>query len=457
MNDAGLLIRGGTLVHAHGTERGAIRIEGGRIATISTGDDGGAGRIIDASGLLVFPGFIDAHVHFNEPGRTEWEGIASGSAALVAGGGTVFFDMPLNSSPPTLDAESFGLKREAAERHSLADFALWGGLTPGNLEDLEALRDCGVIGLKAFMSASGISDFPNVDVRTLEDGMKRAAALGLIVAVHAEDDEMTRRLARERIESGRTTVRDYLESRPKEAELEAIRVALDIAGATGCALHIVHVSCAEGIRRACDARASGVDVTAETCPHYLLLTDFDMERLGAPAKCAPPLRSAADQKALWHELKQGNIDTIGSDHSPSPLSMKTSANFFEVWGGIAGCQHGFRLLLGGESGDPKTDELAGLAGMLSANVAKRFRIGYCKGELRAGCDADLTLIDPGSAPVPIERGELHYRHPISPYIGKACGFSVRAVIRRGEIVYENGEFIGKSRGRLVVPQGSSGG
>ena len=235
---------------------------------------------LNAAGLHIFPGLIDSHVHFNDPGRAHWEGIETGSRALAAGGGTMFFDMPLNSSPPTLDAASFDAKLAAAQNRSLTDFAFWGGLVPGNLDRLEELAERGVIGFKAFMSNSGIEDFPCVDDTTLREGMKRAAKLGKLVAVHAESEAITSKLAQQALAQNKTSIRDYLDSRPIHAELDAIQRAIQIAGETRCALHIVHVSSGDGVSLVADAHAQGVDVTCETCPHYLVLTEDDVVKLG---------------------------------------------------------------------------------------------------------------------------------------------------------------------------------
>ena len=267
-----------------------VAVVDGRVAAIGPELEGQAAEVVEASGLHLFPGFIDAHVHFNEPGREHWEGLLSGSLSLAAGGGTAFFEMPLNAAPPTLDGEGFARKRACAEAKSVLDFALWGGLTPINLSTMEELADAGAIGFKAFMSRCGTPDFPHSDAKVLRRGMKTAAARGLPVAVHAEDDLMTYTLAEERRSQGKVGWRDYLESRPVEAELCAIRVALELAGETSCDLHIVHVSCPEGIDLIRAARDRGVRVTAETCPHYLLLTDESVGQIGASAKCAPPLR-----------------------------------------------------------------------------------------------------------------------------------------------------------------------
>ncbi|HUR60014.1 MAG TPA: amidohydrolase family protein, partial [Opitutaceae bacterium] len=276
-----LIVRGGRIVTPDGIVDADLGIAEGKIARIAPeiAEEGMA--TLDASGRFVFPGIIDAHVHFNEPGRTEWEGIASGSAALAAGGGTMFFDMPLNSEPPVLDAARLREKRKLAEEKSCVDFALWGGLTPLNLDKLTGLRDAGAIGLKAFMSASGIESFPRVDAATLRAGMKRAAKLGLLVAVHAEDEALAAKFTAEQKSRGRKDARAWLESRPVEVELTAIRQAIELAGETGCALHVVHVSSPEGVALIREAREQRVDVTAETCPHYLLLNDKDVARIGA--------------------------------------------------------------------------------------------------------------------------------------------------------------------------------
>ena len=248
-----------------------------------------AKETIDARGLHVFPGVLDAHVHFNDPGRAAWEGVGTGSAALAAGGGTCFIDMPLNSSPPTLTADSFDRKLAACQGAAYTDFALWGGLTPLNLDDMEALAGRGVVGFKAFMSASGIDDFPRCDDATLYRGMRIAARLGLPVAVHAENEGMTGTLSAIAKEEGRRSVRDWLDARPIAAEAEAISRALLFAEDTGCAVHVVHTSSARGaqlIRRAVEQGLC--DATCETCPHYLLLTDRDVEGRGPAGKMRSP-------------------------------------------------------------------------------------------------------------------------------------------------------------------------
>lgn len=440
-----LLIRGGHLVATDRVLRSDLAIEGGSIVEIAPELSGAARETIDASDLHVFPGVIDSHVHFNEPGRTDWEGFDTGSAALAAGGGTCFFDMPLNSSPPTLDGKSFDLKLAAAQINSRTDFALWGGLTPANLDGMEELADRGVIGFKAFMCNSGIDDFARADEQTLWRGMQIAARLGLPVAVHAEDEAMTARLSAKAIASGRTSYRDYVRSRPPEAEVAAITLAVRLARETGCSLHIVHVSTPEGARAAA-LGADGYNVTCETCPHYLWFTQEDLFEVGAPLKCAPPLRDAESIHALREYVRNGLIATIGSDHSPAPVSMKVSADAFAVWGGVAGVQSTLAALL---SVDPSL-QYTRIAAVTSAHVAHRFGIPR-KGEIAVGMDADLALVNVG-AQYTLTRDLLLDRHKLSPYVGRTFRAMVMRTLVRGHTVFREGRAVGDFRGRLIKPR-----
>ena len=445
-----VLFCSGTVVTLERLFSADIAVVDGRIVAIGSKLERSAAEIVDASGLHLFPGIIDAHIHFNEPGREHWEGIASGSRSLAAGGGALFFDMPLNAAPPTLDRESFARKQACAKAKSVLDFALWGGLTPNNLDTMEDLADAGAIGFKAFMSRSGTSDFSHSNAEVLKRGMKIAVARGLPVGVHAEDDEMTQALAEERLSQGKIGWRDYLDSRPVEAELRAIRVALELAGETGCDLHIVHVSCPEGIDLIQEARDRGIRVTAETCPHYLLLTDDSVGKVGASAKCAPPLRDAVRREELWKRLRAGTIDTLGSDHSPAPLEMKVSEDFFAIWGGISGCQHAFLLALAEWRLRAGADGLARFAAVTATNVAARFGIGRQKGQIAEGFDADVTLVDLEGCER-ITADQFLYRHPISPYIGLELRAVVKGTWVRGRAVYRDGKIVGEAQGRHVTP------
>ena len=465
MTASDLILRNGTLLTPDGLVQTDFAVADGKI--ISLNASGVASEEIDATGLHIFPGVIDSHVHFNEPGRADWEGIETGSRALAAGGGTLFFDMPLNAHPPTCDPRSFDEKLHAAEDKSLTDFALWGGLVPGNFDKLELLARRGVIGFKAFMSSSGIEDFECVDNATLKAGMKIAAQLGKLVAVHAESDAITSRLAAQALAENKITIRDYLDSRPIHAELEAIHRAIEMSRETKCALHIVHVSSGAGVALIASAQNQGVDVTCETCPHYLVLTEADVEKLGAVAKCAPPLRPQSAQDVLWRYLENGFVSTIGSDHSPSPPDLKKNFNFFKVWGGISGVQHTLPLLLTAFAARSAEHQLGKLelnqnsntpsgcsalrhiSDLLSANVARRFKIPG-KGKIEVGFDADFALVDLRQQ-FTVAKAELLYRHQQSPYVGRTLTGRVVRTILRGKTIFKDGQIVQTGGGRLVKP------
>jgi allantoinase len=449
MSSLDLIIRGGTVVTPEKTRIEDIAIRAGKIVELGPALAESASETINAEGLHIFPGLIDSHVHFNEPGRTGWEGIETGSRALAAGGGTMFFDMPLNAHPPTLDADSFKQKLAAAEAKSVTDFAFWGGLVPENIGKLQELAERGVVGFKAFMCNSGIDDFARADDRTLREGMKRAAALGKIVAVHAESEAITSELTEKFVAAGKTSIRDYLDSRPIHAELDAIQRALEMAGEARCRLHIVHVSCGAGIALIASARKMGVDVSCESCPHYLVLTEEDMEQIGPLAKCAPPLRPGQAQDALWQYLLTDQIESLGSDHSPSPPSMKTDHNFFRVWGGVSGIQHTLPLLIT-EGHVRREMALPLLARLLSFNVVTRFRLPTDRGRVAVGGQADFALVDL-SASFEVKSDDLHYRHRHTPYTGRRLTGKVVQTILRGQTIFKDGKIIAKPSGRLVRP------
>jgi allantoinase len=426
-----MIIRGGTVVTARGVEKADVAIAGEQITAVGLNlpDEGDE---IDASGLHVFPGGIDSHVHFNEPGRTEWEDIAHGSAALAAGGYTTFVDMPLNNLPVTTDVEAFDLKVEAMKRSSRLDFGLWGGLVPGNLDELEPLVRRGVMGFKAFMCPSGIDEFPASDLHTLGEGMKRIAALDSILLVHAEDPGRL-------LEPRGTGALDFIRSRPPEAERSAIIQAIDLADATGCRLHVVHVSTAAGMNLIREAQQKGLDVSCETCPHYLMYVEEDLGRIGGTAKCAPPFRTARDREALW------TSPMIVSDHSPSNLDLKSGDDFLKIWGGISSCQSTRQLLLA-----QNRLEHVDVAAVTSTNIARRFGIEG-KGVIAPAHDADLWLVDLAYESV-VRREDLFYRNPFSAHEGQTIrGRTVRTLVR-GETVFVDGKpTTTRPIGRLVTP------
>jgi len=442
-----VLVRGARVVGPDSVTRADIGILDGRIAAVGTELVGGAGTEFDASGLHVFPGVVDPHVHLNDPGRTDWEGLATGTAAFAAGGGTCFFDMPLNASPPTIDGASFDLKVAAARGVALVDFCLWGGLVPGSLDRLDELAGRGVIGFKAFMCNTGIDDFERADDQTLFEGMERAAQLGLPVAVHAENEAITQELAARAQAHGRHAMGDYLASRPVAAELDAVALAIAIAEETGCSLHLVHLSTAAAVLRVDDARARGVDVTCETCPHYLLLTDEDAERIGALAKCSPPLRPRAEVEALWLELLAGTVPIVASDHSPSPPELKQGEDAVSIWGGISGCQTLRSSLLA--VSDRRGVSLAAVASLTATAACERFGLS-AKGRLEPGFDADLALVDLRHESV-LAADDLLYRHPHSAFVGAPLRGRVVQTLLRGQVVIRDGVVAaGPRHGRLIT-------
>ncbi len=461
MSDFDTILRRASVVTAGGLQTLDTGIAGETFAAFAPDLAGSAVREIDATGKILFPGLVDAHVHFNEPGRTDWEGFATGSAALAAGGGTCFIDMPLNSSPPVLHSAAFEAKRRAGEARSRLDFALWGGLTPDSLPHLPALAKCGAAGFKAFMCPSGLDEFPAADENTLRSGMKLSAALGLPVAVHAESPSALAEHHRKHPPPSPGAMRDWLASRPVAAELAAIETAIACARDTGCALHIVHITSPAALALVTAAKREGIDITAETCPHYLLLDEEAAIRIGPAAKCAPPLRPRATLDALWHSLAAGEIDTIGSDHSPAPPELKQGDDLFTIWGGIAGCQHGFPLLIDralqifGEHTLPacpvphpaerssNSGAWQHLASLLASNPARRFRLSSRKGRLAPGLHADFCLLSPQT--FTIEPSHLRTRHPISPYLGMPCPWHIESTWLRGSPVTP------ATRGHFLTP------
>ena len=407
-----MIVRGGMVVTTDGIKRLDIAIREGRITRVDR-DLEEQREEIDATGLHIFPGGIDSHVHFNEPGRTEWEDIAHGSAALAAGGYTSFVDMPLNNLPVTTTVDAFDMKLAAMRRSSRLDFGLWGGLVPGNLPELKGLVERGVMGFKAFMCPSGIDEFPACDEKTLREGMKRIAELDSILLVHAEDPA-------DLAEPKGPSARDFLESRPYRAEDHGVYNAVEWAREAGCRLHVVHVSWLPAASWINVSREHGADVSGETCPHYLLYRADDLERLGGPGKCAPPLRYP-----MWPALADGWLEIVVSDHSPSTLDLKQGGDFRKIWGGISGCQSTRQLLLA-------HDELSlqQVAAVTSTNIARRFRIAN-KGEIAPGYDADLWLVDLNHEDV-VRREDLLYKNQFSVHEGQRIRGRTVQTLTRGK-------------------------
>lgn len=406
---------------------------------------GTARSAIDAGGLFALPGIVDAHVHFNDPGRAEWEGWEHGSRAAAAGGTTTVIDMPLNSLPPVLDGASFDRKRAAGERGSLVDFALWGGLIGADPVALAELAARGAVGCKAFLCDSGVPEFPALDEAALVPAFRAAAAAGLLVAVHAEDDalvtEATGRVRRE----GRRDPAAWAASRPPEAEVRAVTRACDAARAAGARLHVVHLSAAEALGAIGRARDAGTDVSVETCPQYLVFDETDVAQAGPLLKCAPPIRDAANRELLWTALLGGRIDLVASDHSPCPAADKDRGrdNIFAAWGGVAGAQSLLPALLTEARRRSDGLDLAAVLGFvtwrLAAKPAQRFGLWPRKGTLAVGSDADVTLVD-AERLWTLDVADVQTRSGRSPYAGRDFQGAVVRTIVRGTTVYADGAF-----------------
>lgn len=447
--DYDLIVRGGTVVTAAGEQRADVACRDGMIVEVAPAITGSAPVELDAGGLHIFPGLVDPHVHCNEPGREHWEGFATGTRSLAAGGVTTFCDMPLNSTPPTVDAMAFHAKVARATGAALIDFGLWGGLVPGNAGSLADLAALGVVAFKAFMSSSGVEDFPAADDLTLYEGMTAAARLGVPVGVHAESEAITAGLAARAQAEGRRGALDFCRSRPVVAEVDAINRAACLAGEAGCPLHIVHLSSPQGADAARRWRLAGADISLETCPHYLALTEEDMAALGPVAKCAPPLRTKSHLEGLWGRLADGTIDMVASDHSPAPPDLKAASkgDFFRAWGGISGAQSTLAVLLT-EGYWARGLALPRIAEITATSPARRFGLYPRKGHIAVGADGDLALVDLGRE-FWLAAADLLYRHRHSPYVGRTFRGAVAATVSRGRIIFQDGRIVGEPRGTLV--------
>jgi allantoinase len=445
-----VLVLGGSVVDEERVRPADLLLEGGRVVEVlEPGHALQADTTLDATGLHVLPGLVDAHVHFNEPGRTDWEGYQTGGGAAAAGGVTTVLDMPLNCKPPSLDAGSLAVRRAAVAEHAVVDYAHWGGVVPDSLDHLRDLREGGVVGVKGFLCDSGLAEYPPLDETTLAEAMRRASRLGLLLALHAEHAEQTSRLGQAARAAGRSGPRDWARSRPPESEVAAVEQALALASRSGVALHFVHISTAEAARRVADARRAGQDVSLETCPHYLALDEDDLARLGSTAKCAPPLRSRQNVEALWDALLEGEFDWVASDHSPCPPDLKRG-DIWQAWGGISGIQTLLPVLLS-EGVHRRGLQLPKLVTLTAANPARRFGLYPRKGALRPGSDADLTLVDVDGEWV-LGQADLRTRWPLSPFVGHTFRGHVVVTLVRGEVVFRHGQVLARPGfGRLLLP------
>lgn len=406
-----------------------VRIADGRITAVEPYDADAGGAVLrlpDTAHLL--PGIVDTHVHVNEPGRTEWEGFATATRAAALGGVTTLVDMPLNSIPATTSLDALAAKQAAAEGQLVVDTGFWGGAVPDSLGSLESLWDAGVFGFKCFLAPSGVEEFPALDGPQLTTALTEIAAFDGLLIVHAEDagvlDAAPHPPSR--------AYADFLLSRPHEAETTAIRALLEGARATGCRVHVLHLSSARALDLLADARADGVRVTVETCPHYLCLTAEEIPDAAPEFKCCPPIRDDANRDALWDGLRSGVIDLVVSDHSPATAAMKCAGggDLQQAWGGISGLQVGFTAVA--HEALRRGLALADVSRWMATNTADLVGLDQ-KGRIAVGADADLAVLDT-AVPWQVTADRLAHRNPISAYDGRTYAGSVTHTLLRGQPV-----------------------
>jgi allantoinase len=408
------------------------------------------GHAIDAGESVVLPGLVDPHVHANEPGRTEWEGLETATRAAAAGGITTIVDMPLNSLPPTTTLEALKLKQEAARGKVAIDVAFWGGAVPDNADSLAPLAAAGVCGFKAFTIDSGVPEFPPLSRDQLAGALATCATIGATLIVHAE---AAGPIASAPAHSGRS-YESWLMSRPQAAEVEAIEMLVELLkAAPGARVHVVHLSAADALPVVAQAQADGLALSAETCPHYLALAAEDIEDGATLCKCAPPIRDAGNRERLWQGLIDGTISLIASDHSPSPPEGKAleSGDFAQAWGGISSLGLGLPVVW--TEASRRGLALTDLARWMASEPAKLAGLSSRKGELTVGMDADFCVFDDATEWT-IEAAGLQTRHKITPYAGRTVKGRVRSTWLGGVRVYEDGRFEGAPRGRLLSREGA---
>ena len=423
----------------------AVVVEQGRILAVCAPAEAPRGaRTHDFGDLVLLPGLVDSHVHVNEPGRTEWEGFATATRAAAAGGYTTLVDMPLNCLPETTTTAALEAKRNAALGQCRVDWAPWGGLTGFNQSHIVPLAEAGVAGFKCFLVDPGIvPGLSMIKEQELEAAAPALARSGLPLLVHAELAEHLNPLSDDEDWQQYST---YLRSRPDMAELAAIRMLIGLCRKYRFRLHIVHLATASALKELAEARSEGLPVTIETCPHYLHFAAEQIPDGGTLYKCAPPIRSRANREGLWQGLLDGVIDLIATDHSPCPPAMK-AGNFRQAWGGIAGLSVALPVIWTEmrKRGLP----FEKLARWMSAQPAKLAGLEERKGSIAPGYDADLVVFDP-DAQFTLRSEDLHYRHPVSPYLGESFYGKVLSTFVRGTAVYDRGSFPDPPIGREQI-------
>jgi allantoinase len=440
------------VVTPDGIQPGAIMVHEGRIASFTPANQIPTNiKIHDFGESVILPGLVDSHVHINDPGRADWEGFETATRAAAAGGYTTLVDMPLNCLPATTTVFALTAKRQAAHKRCWVDWGAWGGVVKDNQAEIESLAAAGVLGFKCFLIHPGIDSFTMVTEAELRAALPHVAQTGLPLLVHAElpapVDEATRHLQNQNADWTRYAT--YLQSRPEEAELSAIRLLLSLCREYKFRLHIVHLSASAALPELSAARAEGLPVSIETCPHYLHFCAEEISDGATLCKCAPPIRSRENREKLWQGLKGRIIDLVATDHSPCPPAMKRieERNFNTAWGGIASLSLALPIMW--TEARRRGFTLSDLSRWMSEQPARLAGCTAIKGRIAEGCDADFVIFDP-EAEFIVTEDRLHYRYPISPYMGERLQGVVKATYLRGQPVFSAGKFCGEPRGREIT-------
>lgn len=436
----------GRVLTADGVVLRRVAVSEGRVVTVESLSDWaptvahepGTEVVELADDEVLLPGLVDTHVHVNEPGRTAWEGFATATRAAAAGGVTTLLDMPLNSIPATTSVEALAVKRAAAQGSCAVDVGFWGGAVPDSLGRLAALQDAGVFGFKCFLLDSGVPEFPPLSAAQLRAAMTEIAAFDGLLVVHAEDPDV---IAAHAVPHT-TRYAEFLGSRPPEAETTAIDTVIEAARATGCRTHLVHLSAAAALPAIAAARAEGVRLSVETCPHYLTLAAERIADGQTQFKCCPPVRDAANADLLWQGLADGVIDLVVSDHSPSTPDLKRldEGDFGAAWGGISSLQLGLPLVW--TAARERGHELADVVGWMSRRPAEVVGLPGA-GRIEVGAPADLVVFAP-EAELTVDAARLRHRNPLTPYDGQTLRGVVRTTYLAGRPVVD-----GVAAGRLL--------